>query len=408
MSRGALPMPPGPAAAPQAGFVLVLVAATALGPFAMQVFLPALPAIQADFDVGAATAQLAFSLSALAIAVATLFYGPLSDRFGRRPALIGGLLVYFAGSLLCAVAPTITLLIVGRVVQAAGGCAGIVLSRAIVHDLYSRDQSASMLAYITMAMVAAPMMAPVLGGLLADLAGWRSVFLAGLGIGVLILVAVHMALAETSASIGQRGEGGSMRSFLRLLRSPPFLGYALQGAFSIALFYAFLAAAPYLMVVVLGRPASEYGLMSILVSGAFMLGNFAAARYSNRIGSNRMILLGSGGALAGAVLMGGLLLAGWWSPWTLFLPTSLAAFAQGLALPNSQAAFVSVDPPAAGAASGLGGFLQMGIAAAAAQVVGSLQDGTPWPMAIGMMLCAAAALIAALVAIRHARAHRSR
>lgn len=401
-------MPHGPAAAPQAGFVLVLVAATALGPFAMQVFLPALPAIQADFDVGAATAQLAFSLSALAIAVATLFYGPLSDRFGRRPALIGGLLVYFAGSLLCALAPTITLLIVGRIVQAAGGCAGIVLSRAIVHDLYSRDQSASMLAYITMAMVAAPMMAPVLGGLLADLAGWRSVFMAGLGIGVLILVAVHMALAETSASIGQRGETGSMRSFLRLLRSPPFLGYALQGAFSIALFYAFLAAAPYLMVMVLDRPASEYGLMSILVSGAFMLGNFVAARYSPRIGSDRMILLGSGGALAGAVLMGGLLLAGWWSPWTLFLPTSLAAFAQGLALPNSQAAFVSVDPQAAGAASGLGGFLQMGIAAAAAQVVGSLQDGTPWPMAIGMMLCAAAALIAALVAIRHARVHRSR
>ena len=187
-------MPSGPAAAPQAGFVLVLVAATALGPFAMQVFLPALPAIQADFGVRAATAQLAFSLSALSIAVATLFYGPLSDRFGRRPALIGGLLVYLAGSLLCAVAPSITLLIVGRVVQAAGGCAGIVLSRAIVRDLYSRDQSASMLAYITMAMVAAPMMAPVLGGLLADLAGWRSVFVAGIGIGVLILVAVHVAL----------------------------------------------------------------------------------------------------------------------------------------------------------------------------------------------------------------------
>ena len=186
-----------------ASFVLVLVLATALGPFAMQVFLPALPAIQADFGVRAATAQLAFSLSALAIAVATLFYGPLSDRFGRRPALIGGLLVYLAGSLLCAVAPTIALLIVGRIVQAAGGCAGIVLSRAIVRDLYSRDQSAAMLAYITMAMVAAPMMAPVLGGLLTDLAGWRSVFLAGVGVGVLILVAVRMALAETAPSLGE-------------------------------------------------------------------------------------------------------------------------------------------------------------------------------------------------------------
>ncbi len=387
--------------------MLVLVAATALGPFAMQVFLPALPAIQADFGVRAATAQLAFSLSALAIAVATLFYGPISDRFGRRPALIGGLLVYLAGSLLCAVASSITLLIVGRVVQAAGGCAGIVLSRAIVRDLYSRDQSAAMLAYITMAMVAAPMMAPVLGGLLADLAGWRSVFLAGIGIGVLILVAVKMALAETSTQFGQRGETGTKHSFLRLLRSAAFLGYALQGAFSIALFYAFLAAAPYLMVKVLGRPASEYGLMSILVSGAFMVGNFAAARFSTRIGSDRLIVLGSCGALMGALLMGGLLLAGWWSPWTLFLPTSLAAFAQGLALPNSQAAFVSVEPRAAGSASGLGGFLQMGIAAAVAQVVGSLQDGTPWPMAIGMILCAAAALVAAMVGVCQPRGRSS-
>ena len=399
-------MSSSPTAGPRASFVIVLVLATALGPFAMQVFLPALPAIQEDFGVRAATAQLAFSLSALAIAVATLFYGPLSDRFGRRPALIGGLLVYLAGSLLCAVAPTIALLIVGRVVQAAGGCAGIVLSRAIVRDLYSRDESAAMLAYITMAMVAAPMMAPVLGGLLTDLAGWRSVFLAGVGVGVLILFAVRTALAETAPSLGEPNRTSSARSFLLLLRSPSFLGYALQGAFSIAVFYAFLAAAPYLMVKVLGRPASEYGLMSILVSGAFMLGSFAAARFTARIGSDRMILLGSLGSVAGTLLLAALLLAGWWSPWTLFLPTSLAAFAQGVAMPNSQAAFVSVDPQLAGAASGLGGFLQMGIAALAAQVVGSLQNGTPWPMAIGMTLCAAAALIAALVAIRHGRAHR--
>ena len=137
-----------------------------------------------------------------------------------------------------------------------------------------------------------------------------------------------------------------------------------------------------------------------------MLGSFAAARFTARIGSDRMILLGSLGSVAGTLLLAALLLAGWWSPWTLFLPTSLAAFAQGVAMPNSQAAFVSVDPQLAGAASGLGGFLQMGIAAAVAQLVGSLQDGTPWPMAIGMMLCAAAALIAALVAIRHSRAHR--
>ncbi|HEX6012106.1 MAG TPA: multidrug effflux MFS transporter [Geminicoccaceae bacterium] len=392
------------AAAPPFRFVAVLVLATALGPFAMQVFLPALPAIQEDFAVGAGTAQLVFSLSAFAIALATLFYGPISDRVGRRPALIGGLLVYLAGSLACALAPSIGVLILGRIVQAAGGCAGLVLSRAIVRDLYGRERSATVLAYITMAMVAAPMVAPAFGGLLTDLSGWRSVFVAGVAVGALILLAVRAELAETARGTGGSGPGGSGRGFARLLRSPPFLGYALQGAFSISVFFCFLAAAPYLMVRVMGRPASEYGLMFVLVSAAFMAGNFAAARLTPRVGGDRMILAGSVGSLAGAVLMLVLLLAGSWTPWSVFLPTSLGAFAQGLAVPNTQAAFLSIDPQAAGTASGLGGFLQMGIAAVAAQVVGSIQDGTPYPMAIGMTFCAAAALTAALVALRHGRA----
>jgi MFS transporter, DHA1 family, multidrug resistance protein len=404
MSSTATAAAPGPSFR----FVAVLVLATALGPFAMQVFLPALPAIQEDFAVGAATAQLVFSLSAFAIAVATLFYGPISDRVGRRPALIGGLVVYLVGSLVCALAPSVAVLILGRIVQAAGGCAGLVLSRAIVRDLYGRERSATVLAYITMAMVAAPMIAPAFGGLLTDLSGWRSVFLAGVAVGVLILFAVRAELAETARGVGEAGPPrGSARSFARLLRSPPFLGYALQGAFSISVFFCFLAAAPYLMVKVMGRPASEYGLMFVLVSAAFMAGNFAAARLTPRVGGDRMILVGSVGSLAGAVLMLVLLLAGSWSPWSVFLPTSLGAFAQGLAVPNTQAAFISVDPQEAGTASGLGGFLQMGIAAVAAQVVGSIQDGTPYPMAIGMTFCAAAALTAALVALRHgARARR--
>ena len=394
------------APAPPFRLVVVLVLATGIGPFAMQVFLPALPSIQARFGVSAASAQLVFSLSAFSIAVSMLFYGPISDRFGRRPALIGGLIVYLAGSVMCAVAPSIAVLIVGRIVQAAGGCAGIVLSRAIVRDLYSLDRSASVLAYITMAMVAAPMIAPALGGLLTDLAGWRSVFVAGTAVGVLILVAVHGGLPETAGSIGRRPLRHPLQGFGKLLRSPTFLGYALQGAFSISVFYAFLAAAPFLMLTVLHRPASEYGLMFVLVSGAFMVGNFVAGRYSVRIGVRRMILLGSLGALLGALGTLVLVSAGFWTPWAIFLPTSFGAFAQGMALPNTQAAFVSVNPQAAGTASSLGGFLQMGLAAVVAQIVGSIQDGTPYPMAIGMSLCAAAALISAQVAIRYSGAQQ--
>jgi DHA1 family bicyclomycin/chloramphenicol resistance-like MFS transporter len=386
--------------------VLVLVLATAIGPFALQVFLPALPAIQADFAVSAATAQLVFSLSAFSIAVSTLFYGPISDRVGRRPALIGGLIVYLAGSVLCAVAPTISVLIVGRIVQAAGGCAGIVLTRAIVRDLYSLDRSAAVLAYITMAMVAAPMVAPALGGLLTDAAGWRMVFVVGAALGVVIMATVHRGLPETARPHAGSAPRHPFKGFGRLLRSPVFMGYALQGAWSISLFFAFLAAAPFVMMTVMQRPAAEYGFMFVLVSGAFMIGNFVAGRYSVRLGADRMIVLGSVGSLLGALATLGLMFAGLWTPWALFLPTSFGAFAQGVARPNTQAAFVSVDPQAAGTASGLGGFLQMGLAAVVAQIVGSIQDGTPYPMAIGMTLCAAAALISALVAIRarHRRA----
>jgi DHA1 family bicyclomycin/chloramphenicol resistance-like MFS transporter len=404
MSASAGGRPDAPA--PTNVLVAVLVLATALGPFAMQVFLPALPSIQIEFATSAAKAQLAFSLSAFAIAIATLFYGPISDRFGRRPALIGGLLVYLIGSLMCAAAPSIGILILGRIVQAAGGCAGLVLSRAIIRDLFSLDRSATVLAYVTMAMVAAPMVAPVLGGLLTDHAGWRAVFLAGTVLGVAILAAVLAGLPETA-----RGRAAPSRNPLHgfgpLLRSARFMGYALQGAFSIAVFYAFLAAAPFLVLTVMHRPASEYGLMFIMISGAFMVGNFVAGRYSARVGGDRMVLLGSVGALVGTLTTLACVMAGYWNPWAMFVPTSIGAFAQGVSLPNTQAAFVSVFPQLAGTASGLGGFLQMGLAAVVAQVVGSIQDGTPYPMAIGMSLCAAAALISALVAIRAQRRVRS-
>lgn len=377
---------------------MVLVLATGLGPFAMQVFLPALPAIQAGFRASAAAAQLAFSLSTLAIAVATLVYGPVSDRFGRRPALLGGLFVFLLGTTLCAAAPSLELLILGRIVQAAGGCAGMVLSRAIVRDLFPREQAAQALAWITMAMVVAPMMAPALGGLLVDLAGWRSIFLAGLAVGAVVLAACAARLTET-ARPGRLASGAAMLgAFALLLRQRAFRGWAMQAAFSMAVFFAFLAAAPFLVVEAYGRPAVEYGLLFVLISAAFMAGNFAAARLSVRAGSERMILLGSAGSLAGAGLALTLALAGQWTPLALFLPTALGAFAQGVAMPNAQAAIVSVAPELAGSAAGLSGFLQMTVAAAAAQIVGSLATGSPLPVTLGMTLCAALALLGALYA----------
>ena len=370
----------------------------------MQVFLPALPMIQDEFAVSSATAQLTLSLSAFSIAVAMLAFGPLSDRFGRRPAMIGGLVVYLLGSIVCAARLSIGTLILGRIVQAAGGCAGLVLTRAIIRDLYDRDRSATMLAYITMAMVAAPMLAPAHRRRPHRPRRLARVFVVGGVLGVVDPARRRRRAPRDGASPGRAGAASRhaassaccacARSGLRLQRR------LLDRRSSSASW----PAAPFLMVRVLGRPASEYGLMFVLISGAFMLGNFAAAPLRPARRPRPDDRPGRAGLAGRRPDPLALVMAGIWTPWALFLPTSLGAFAQGLALPNTQAAVVSVDPSAAGAASGLAGFLQMGLAGLAAQIVGSIQDGTPYPMVIGMTFCAVISLLCALAAAGGRRA----
>ena len=379
----------------------VLIMATALGPFAMQIFLPALPAIQNHYEVSAATAQLAFSLSAFSIAIATLFYGPLSDRFGRRPALLGGIIIYLLGSLICAIAPSMSILIVGRIVQAAGGCAGIVVSRAIIRDLYRPEEAAAALAYITMAMVIAPMLAPAIGGFAIETIDWRSVFWIGAIIGAAVLTVTFRKLDETAPSTtANRGTLAMFRDIGMLVRSPVFIGYSLHGAFSMAVFFSFLAAAPYLMITVLERPTSEYGLLFIFISATFMAGNYTTARVTRHFGLNRMIIFGTIGALIASCCMLALVLVGFFNPLVIFMPMAFAGFFQGLTMANSQAAVVSVNPELAGSASGIAGFTQMGTAAVTAQIIGSIQNGTPYPLAFGMAVCAVLSLIAAIMAVR--------
>ena len=382
-------------------FLVVLVGATALGPLAIQIFLPSLPAIQADLEVSGTVAQLVFSLSATAIAVSMLVYGPLSDRFGRRPTLVAGLILYLIGSLVSTVAPSIAVLILGRTIQAVGGAAPLALTRTIIRDLYGRERSASMIAYITMAMVVAPMLAPAIGGYLNDWIGWRANFAFCGIIGVLVTALVITGLPETHQErAGIPGLAGMIATFARLLCTPAFRGFALQSAFCLASFFSFAAAAPYVVIVVMERSASSYGLFFIVVSLAFMLGNFIAGRISERVGVERMVLIGSSLAVLATLLCLLCLVLFGWVPWALFGPCVLLAIGNGLSVPNAMAGAISVDPRAAGAASGLAGFLQMLIAAVFAQLSGMWQNGTPFPM-VGFMIAASAlALLSFLVAFR--------
>ena len=386
-------------------FLAVLVAATALGPLAMQIFLPSLPAIQAALGVSAVSVQFVVSISMVSIAVSMLIYGPLSDRFGRRPVFVVGLALFLVGSVVSALAPGIGVLVVGRTVQAVGGAAAMVLTRTIVRDVFGRERAASMIAYITLAMIVAPMLAPAIGGVLNDALGWRANFAFTGIVGVVVTALVVLRLPETHHErTAVPGIAAMAGSFGRLLRIPAFCGFAFQSTFSIAIFFTIATAAPYVVIVVMGRSAAVYGSFFILLSASFMAGTFIAGRISERIGVERMVLAGSGVALVGAVLTLAALVVFGWTPWALFGPSLLVGLGNGLSMPSAMAGAISVDPRAAGAASGLAGFMQMLVAAGFAQAAGTWQNGTPFPM-VGFMLGAAILSFAAVgLVMRAARA----
>ena len=255
--------------------IVVLAVITALGPMAMQIILPVLPVMQVAFDVPAATVQYALSLALFTIAFSTLIYGPASDRYGRRPVLVVGLVIFVMGSGIAAIAPSIEIVILGRIIQAVGGAAGMVLSRAIIRDLFDRDTAARLMAYMITALVVAPMISPLIGGLLNDAFEWRAIFVFAGVIGALVLLFALPKVPETlEKGTDIQTLRGMLGGFLILLRVPRFLGYAGQVGFGMGMFMAFLGAAPFVMVNVLGRPPTEFGLFFMMVSAGFMTGSF--------------------------------------------------------------------------------------------------------------------------------------
>lgn len=385
-----MPTPPANTRA----FIAVLAVITALGPLSMQIILPVLPVMQVAFEVPAATVQYVLSLALFTIAFSTLVYGPASDRYGRRPVLVIGLVIFVTGSAIAAVAPTIELVILGRIVQAVGGAAGMVLSRAIIRDLYDRETAARLMAYMITALVVAPMISPLIGGLLNDAFDWRAIFIFAGVIGALVLFFALPRVPETlPTGADVQTFRGMLGGFAILLRVPAFLGYAGQVGFGMGMFMAFLGAAPFVMINVLERPPTEFGLFFVMISAGFMMGTFLTGRFGERIGMDRMMRLGSALAVVFGAVMLGFVLAGIWSPWTIFLPGAAMAMANGLAMPNAQAGAVSISPQFAGTASGLLAFLQMLIGAGFAQLAGVVQDDTPLPMAVVMLTASVLAFL---------------
>jgi MFS transporter, DHA1 family, multidrug resistance protein len=373
--------------------LVLLAAVTALAFCALHMVVPALPVLAVVFDDSAPRVQLVLTLFLAGIAGGQLVYGPLSDRFGRRPVLLAGLAMFVAGTVLCGLAGSLPMLIVGRVLEGCGACAGIVLGRAIIRDVYEREAAARGLALVMMAMSLAPAISPAIGAGLTEWLHWRAIFVLLGGFGAVVLAATAARLAETNRQPMRLNFVGMAASYTVLLRSPAFVAFALCSACTSASWFGFIAGAPHLLSELLGEPPRTYGLMILLPMAAYVAGNAAAARFALRLGSLRLVLYGRALACAAGMLMTLWCLGAGVGVWGLFVPIALSSIGDGLSQPATMAAGLSVHPRIAGAASGLMGFLQMAVAALATYLVAAL----PPAGGISMVAVVAGLMVLALV-----------
>ncbi len=372
----------------------LLIAMTALGPLSLNILIPALPGLVKRLTTDLGTVQLTVSLYLVGLATSQLALGPLSDRFGRRPVVLAGLALTALSSIVGIAAASIESLIAARVVQALGASTGMVVGRAIIRDLYDRDRAAAMIGWVATAMVVAPMIAPLIGGLLDTAFGWETIFVFVAAAACAVLTWAYLALPETRPD---HVTGGGIRYLWSetraLLASRSFVGYVLCGTFGSGTFFCFLGGAPYVVITLMGLSSAEYGVWFVLSALGYMAGNSAAGHLSARFGVHVMIAWGVAfeivGALISVALTPLLMTTG---PAPLFLAQSVIAFGNGILLPNSMAGAVSVRPQAAGTASGLTGFTQLGFGAIATQAMSHLVGATssPWPMQIGILFSAVA------------------
>ena len=373
-----------------------------IGPFTMQVLVPSLPAMGRDLGVSTATVQLTVTLYLLGVGVGQLFYGPLSDRFGRRPLLLGGLALYAVASLAAALAGGIGALVAARVAQALGACAGVVLARAVIRDVWARDEAASVLGYVTMGMTIAPMLAPVLGSLLEESFGWRASMWACLAAGLPLALLAWKRLPETLAAPQPLpGLFAIGRAFAALWAVPLFRAYCGVTACATGVFFAFLGGAPYVVVQGMGYSPVTFALAFAGMSILFALGNFLAGRLSRSLGVLRMLALGTVLTTGGAVLAIVMQLV--FPPHILvfFVPMGIVAIGNGMTQPNAIAGALSVRPQLAGTASSLIGALQMSFGALLTFIVGFVEFGAGIGTAITMALTGVGAALA-LIGVRRA------
>lgn len=375
-----------------------------LQPLATDLYLPTLPGIAAYFDAPVATVQWTLSVFVAAFGAWQLVAGPLSDRYGRYPVIVGGAFVYCAASVLAMLAPTVEVLIGARVLQAVGACSCLVGARAFVRDLYAPAEGARLLAAAATILAFAPLIGPVLGAYLYVAVGWRSAFALLAGFSLLLALAAALRLKETNEHRNPQALrlAPMLRTYAAVARSPAFRAYTLSAAATYAGLFAFISGSSFVLIRVLGVSTTAYGFSFSTMVAGYLVGTLVCRRFVVRHGLQRTVCAGASLQAAAGGTMALLAAVGAHVPASIVVPMFFYGIAHGMIQPPAQSGAVAPFPRTAGAAAALMGFTMMSIASLVGFWIGASFNGTVYPLAL--TICAAS-LASAAIAFTLVRRH---
>lgn len=375
--------------------ISTLIAATALGAMSMNIFLPTLPQMAEYFQADYALMQRSVTLYLLINAILQLGIGPISDRFGRRPVLLGSFILFSLATIGCIFAPTAEIFLAFRMGQAVV-VAGLVLGRAVVRDIVPGPQAASMIGYVTMGMALVPMIGPVVGGVLGETFGWQANFVLLLVTGVTVLALTWYDLGETAGNAAGRFRD-QLREYPELFTSRRFWGYCGATTFASGAFFAYLGGAPYVGSEIYHLTPSQVGFYFGAPALGYFCGNFVAARLSVRVGINRMILYGTSISSAALLIPVTLHFMGLNTAQTFFGSVTFVGLGNGMTMANGNSGMLSVRPHLAGSASGVGGAVMLMGGAGLADLAGNALAGSETAMPLVLIMLASSALSIAAI-----------